>query len=119
MIFPQEHPLAQLDAPLTLADLADHPIVTYVFGFTGRSRLDEAFEHEGLSPKVVFTAADADVIKTYVRSGLGVGIVADMAHDPQTDGDLIKVNASHLFDPSVTSIAFAEGPSFADICTDS
>jgi len=62
-----------------------------------------------LSPKVVFTAADADVIKTYVRLGLGVGIVADMAQDPQTDSDLVIVNASHLFRPSVTSIAFRRG----------
>ena len=58
---------------------------------------------------MVFTAADADVIKTYVRLGLGVGIVADMAHDPQTDGDLVTVDASHLFSPSVTSIAFRRG----------
>lgn len=109
VIVPKDHPLAKIDGPLTLAELARYPIVTYVFGFTGRSRLDEAFEHEGLTPKVVFTAADADVIKTYVRLGLGVGIVADMSYDPQTDADLVKVNASHLFSASVTSIAFRRG----------
>lgn len=109
VIVPKDHPLANIDGPLTLAELARYPIVTYVFGFTGRSRLDEAFEHEGLTPKVVFTAADADVIKTYVRLGLGVGIVADMSYDPQTDADLVTVNASHLFSPSVTSIAFRRG----------
>lgn len=109
VIVPRDHPLAQTDHPLTLAELARYPIVTYVFGFTGRSRLDEAFEKEGLTPKVVFTAADADVIKTYVRLGLGVGIVADMAHDPVTDHDLVSVQASHLFSPSVTSIACRRG----------
>ncbi|WP_323162554.1 LysR substrate-binding domain-containing protein, partial [Pseudomonas rhodesiae] len=75
VVVPQGHPLAKLPK-LTLEALAEYPIVTYVFGFTGRSKLDEAFSHRGLTPKVVFTAADADVIKTYVRLGLGVGIVA-------------------------------------------
>ena len=109
VIVPRGHPLSDLDHPLKLSELARYSIVTYVFGFTGRSRLDEAFEKEGLAPKVVFTAADADVIKTYVRLGLGVGIVADMAFDPNTDADLVKVSAAHLFSPSVTSIAFRRG----------
>jgi LysR family cys regulon transcriptional activator len=78
VLVPRDHPLTALNE-LTLADVAAHPIVTYVFGFTGRSRLDEAFVKAGLTPRVVFTAADADVIKTYVRLGLGIGIVADMA----------------------------------------
>jgi LysR family cys regulon transcriptional activator len=109
VIVPKDHPLASIDHELELSELARHPIVTYVFGFTGRSRLDEAFEREGLAPRVVFTAADADVIKTYVRLGLGVGIVADMAFDPHTDADLVKINATHLFSPSMTSIAFRRG----------
>lgn len=109
VVVPKDHPLTKIDRPLSLSELSEYPIVTYVFGFTGRSKLDEAFEKEGLAPKVVFTAADADVIKTYVRLGLGVGIVADMAHDPQTDGDLIAISVSHLFKPSVTSIAFRRG----------
>jgi LysR family cys regulon transcriptional activator len=83
--------------------------VTYVFGFTGRSKLDEAFSHRGLSPKVVFTAADADVIKTYVRLGLGVGIVARMAVDAKLDPDLVVLDASELFEPSVTKIGFRRG----------
>lgn len=87
VIVPKGHPLAALPK-LTLEALAEHPIVTYVFGFTGRSKLDEAFSRRGLSPKVVFTAADADVIKTYVRLGLGVGIVAHMAVD-EHDDDLV------------------------------
>ena len=81
VIVPKNHPLAQL-SDLTLEELAKHPIVTYVFGFTGRSKLDEAFLEHGLpSPRVVFSAADADVIKTYVRLGLGVGVIAKMAFD--------------------------------------
>ena len=109
VIVPKDHPLAQHDGLLTLAELSRYPIVTYVFGFTGRSRLDEAFEQQGLTPNVVFTAADADVIKTYVRLGLGVGIVADMAYDVHSDADLATVNVSHLFSASVTSIAFRRG----------
>ncbi len=108
VIVPQGHPLAKLDK-LTLEALAEHPIVTYVFGFTGRSKLDEAFSHRGLSPRVVFTAADADVIKTYVRLGLGVGIVARMAVDAKLDQDLVVLDASELFEASVTKIGFRRG----------
>lgn len=108
VVVPKDHPLAQL-SKLTLKELAQHPIVTYVFGFTGRSKLDEAFQAEGLSPKVVFTAADADVIKTYVRLGLGVGIIASMAYDPKQDSDLIPLDASHLFEASTTRIGFRKG----------
>ena len=67
---PKDHPLASLDS-VSLSDVAKYSIVTYVFGFTGRSKLDEAFDEQGLSANVVFTATDADVIKTYVRLGLG------------------------------------------------
>lgn len=108
VIVPQGHPLTRLPK-LTLEALAEHPLVTYVFGFTGRSKLDEAFTHKGLSPKVVFTAADADVIKTYVRLGLGVGIVARMAVDEQIDKDLVVLDASELFESSVTKIGFRKG----------
>lgn len=108
VIVPRNHPLAQV-SKLSLEDVAAHPIVTYVFGFTGRSRLDEAFVTAGLTPRVVFTAADADVIKTYVRLGLGIGIVADMAHDETIDSDLIALDARHLFHSSVTSIGCRKG----------
>ncbi|MEH6498547.1 MAG: HTH-type transcriptional regulator CysB [Pseudoalteromonas distincta] len=108
VIVPKGHPLTQV-ANLSLEALAEHPLVTYVFGFTGRSKLDEAFSNRGLSPKVVFTAADADVIKTYVRLGLGVGIVAKMAVDPVLDSDLVMIDAGHLFEPSVTKIGFRRG----------
>ena len=73
---------------------------------TGRSKLDEAFSSQDLKPRVVFTAADADVIKTYVRLGLGIGIVAKMAWDPDSDSDLVALDAGHLFEPSVTRIGF-------------
>jgi Transcriptional regulator len=105
IIVPENHPLAQKQA-LTLDTLAQYPIVTYVFGFTGRSQLDQAFNAAGYKPRVVFTATDADVIKTYVKLGLGVGIVASMAYDPVQDHDLVALDASHLFEPSTTKIGF-------------
>ncbi len=108
VVVPHDHPLAAVEK-LSLEQLADYPIVTYVFGFTGRSKLDEAFSLKGLTPKVVFTAADADVIKTYVRLGLGVGIVAGMSIDARQDDDLVVLDASHLFESSVTKIAFRRG----------
>ena len=108
ILVPKDHPLAQLDS-LTLEDVALYSIVTYVFGFTGRSRLDDAFREKGLKPKVVFTATDAYVIKTYVRLGLGIGIIAHMAYDPEADSDLVAIEAGHLFESSVTSIGFRKG----------
>jgi LysR family cys regulon transcriptional activator len=89
--------------------LAEHPLVTYVFGFTGRSKLDDAFGQAGLTPNVVFTATDTDVIKTYVRLGIGVGIIASMAYDEEQDADLVRLDASHLFESSVTHIGFRRG----------
>ncbi len=108
IVVPKNHPLCHV-GELTLEEVAKHPIVTYVFGFTGRSKLDEAFIDKGLAPKVVFTAADADVIKTYVRLGLGIGIIATMAHNPELDDDLVALDASHLFESSVTKIGFRRG----------
>lgn len=108
IVVPKDHPLCQL-SELTLEEVAKHPIVTYVFGFTGRSKLDEAFMERGLVPRIVFTAADADVIKTYVRLGLGVGIIAKMAFDEELDNDLVALDASKLFKASVTKIGFRRG----------
>ena len=108
IVVPKNHPLCQV-SELTLEDIAKHPLVTYVFGFTGRSKLDEAFIERGLVPRVVFTAADADVIKTYVRLGLGVGIIASQAFDPAADSDLVALDASHLFKASITKIGFRRG----------
>jgi LysR family cys regulon transcriptional activator len=108
VVVPKEHRLTQI-SPLDLEAVAAEPIVTYVFGFTGRSRLDEAFEAKGLSPHVVFTATDTDVIKTYVRLGFGVGIIAAMAYDPVADADLELLEAKHLFKPSTTHIGCRKG----------
>ena len=108
VVVPRDHPLASRQE-LTLADVAAESIVTYVFGFTGRSKLDDAFDAEGLTANVVFTATDTDVIKTYVRLGLGVGIIAAMAFDPVLDADLVALDASHLFQSSVTHIGCRKG----------
>ncbi len=108
IIVPCDHPLTQ-ERPLTLEAVAAYPIVTYVFGFTGRSQLDQAFARHGLKPQVVLTAVDADVIKTYVKLGLGVGIIASMAYDPAIDSELCALDASHLFEPSITKIGFHKG----------
>ena len=108
VVVPKNHPLAR-QGLLTLEKIAEWPIVTYVFGFTGRSRLDEAFRIRGLTPNVVFTATDADVIKTYVKLGLGIGIIAHMAYEPDKDTDLLALDAGHLFEPSTTKIAFRKG----------
>ncbi|MDT8879888.1 HTH-type transcriptional regulator CysB [Halomonas saccharevitans] len=108
VLVPTGHPLAELET-LTLEALADYPLVTYVFGFTGRSQLDDAFRARGLSPNVVLTAADADVIKTYVRLGMGVGIVAHMAVDAEHDTDLVALEADHLFESSTTKIGIRRG----------
>ena len=106
IVVPRGHALYKLASigSLTLEALASYPIVTYVFGFTGRSQLDRAFHARGLTPNVVLTATDADVIKTYVRTGLGVGIVARMAVEPGADDDLVALDAAHLFEASVTHI---------------
>ena len=112
VVVPKGHPLAAkagMPNTLTLQDIADYPIVTYVFGFTGRSRLDDAFQAVSLTPNVVFTATDTDVIKTYVRLGFGVGIIASMAYDESQDSDLVRIDASHLFASSVTHIGCRRG----------
>ncbi|MEN8720589.1 MAG: HTH-type transcriptional regulator CysB [Oceanococcaceae bacterium] len=108
VLVPRDHRLADT-AKLDLRDLAQEPIITYTFGFTGRSELDQAFSSRGLSPDVVLTAVDADVIKTYVRHGLGVGIVASMAYDSVADSDLVALDAAHLFATSTTHIGFRFG----------
>ncbi|MGI9200713.1 MAG: HTH-type transcriptional regulator CysB [Woeseiaceae bacterium] len=105
IIVPNDHPLTELKRELTLKDLADYPLVTYVFSFSGQSSLKRAFIEQGLDPDVVFTARDVDVIKTYVRMGLGVGIVAGMANDDE-DEDMTSISAAGLFPRSTTWIGF-------------
>lgn len=111
VIVKPEHPLAAFvnqSEKLTVEELGKYDLITYTFGFTGQSDLDHAFNKEGILPNIVFTATDADVIKTYVRLGLGVGIMASMAHTKE-DHDLVAINASHLFQSSMTQIAFKRG----------
>jgi LysR family cys regulon transcriptional activator len=102
------HPLAKMK-PLTLEALARHPIVTYDFAFTGRSAINAAFAAKGLEPNVVLTALDSDVIKTYVELGMGAGIVARMAYDPEKDRAFDMLDASHLFAASTTRLALRRG----------
>jgi LysR family cys regulon transcriptional activator len=106
IIVRSDHPLASLSRP-TLKQLATYPIVTYVFSFDGPSSLSQVFANAGFKLTVALTARDADVIKTYVRLGLGVGIVADVAIDAQADHDLVSIDASHLFPAHTTWIGFA------------
>jgi len=108
VVIPPGHPLAE-QQPLTLEAIARYPIVTYDFAFAGRSKINNAFESRGLQPNVVLTAIDSDVIKTYVELGLGIGILAKMAYDPQRDGHLLMLDAAHLFEPSMTRIGIRRG----------
>ena len=107
VVVPLNHPLTS-GGRLTLKALAAYPIITYTFSFAGPSSLQEVFAKSGLTPNVAITARDADVIKTYVRLGLGVGIVAHMAIDEE-DSDLRAIDASHLFSAHTTWIGFRRG----------
>ena len=108
VLVPKGHPLAKTK-PLTLEALAQHPIVTYDFAFTGRSAINAAFAAKRLKPNVVLTALDSDVIKTYVELGMGAGIVAQMAYDPAKDQAFEVLDASHLFATSTTRLALRRG----------
>lgn len=113
------HPiLAQ--KPLTLEAIARYPIVTYDYAFTGRGKINEAFKARDLTPNIVITAMDSDIIKAYVAMGLGIGIVASMAYNPETDQGLAALDASHLFESSTTRIglrknAYLRGYTYAFI----
>ena len=109
LVMPVDHPLAKKDSP-TLHDLALEPLITYHPSFTGRTRIDSAFAAQQLQPRIALEAIDSDVIKTYVRLGLGVGIVAEMAlRDDGTNSDLIALPAGHLFGMNVARVAFKRG----------
>jgi LysR family cys regulon transcriptional activator len=100
-VVPHDHPLL-LEDKLTLKKLAAYPLITYDFGYTGGSLVSKTFSDAGLLPNVVLTAIDADVIKTYVTLGLGVGLLANMAYDAERDANLVRVDVSHLFPNSTT-----------------
>ncbi|MBM3350476.1 MAG: CysB family HTH-type transcriptional regulator [Betaproteobacteria bacterium] len=101
VVVPHDHPLLSEDK-LTLTKLASYPLITYDFAFTGGTLVSKTFSEAGLSPNVVLTAIDADVIKTYVSLGLGVGLLANMAYDTERDVNLARIDASHLFADSTT-----------------
>lgn len=105
LVAPPGHPILE-DESLTLEGIVRYPILTYDFAFTGRTAINKAFEEAGLSPNVILTAIDSDVLKAYVELGLGVGLLAKMAYDAQQDRNLRCRDASHLFEESVTRIGF-------------
>jgi len=104
VIVPPRHPLLA-EKKLTLEKIAQYPVITYDFAFSGRGKINAAFEARKLTPNIVLTAIDADVIKTYVELGLGIGIVARMAFIPDRDRRIRMIEAVHLFQPSTTRIA--------------
>jgi LysR family cys regulon transcriptional activator len=108
IVVPPRHALLKVD-PLTLEAVAKYPIVTYDFAYANRSVVNRAFEQRGLAPQVVLTAFDADVIKTYVELGLGVGIMAAMAFNPKRDRQLRAIDAAHLFPSSTTRLGIKRG----------
>lgn len=111
VIVPAGHPLDRKGGKkkLTLEEIAAYPIVTYHEGFTGRARIEEAFQGADLQPEIALSALDADVIKSYVELGLGIGIVASLAFDEERDKGLRLLDCSHLFPENVTRIAIREG----------
>jgi DNA-binding transcriptional LysR family regulator len=104
LVVPQQHPLSEGD--ITLERLASFPILTYSFGFTGRSNIESAFKNKGLELDIALAASDTDVIKTYVRLGMGVGLITAMAYDPKADWDLVARDLTHLIPSSRTKIAY-------------
>jgi LysR family cys regulon transcriptional activator len=100
---------AKQGVTLTLEQLALHPIITYESGYTGRTHIDDAFQRRGLALNIVLSAMDADVIKTYVELGMGVGIIAAMAFDEQRDAGLQAIDARHLFASNMTRVAVRRG----------
>jgi LysR family cys regulon transcriptional activator len=109
VVMPSNHPLTQVER-LTLEDLAMHPLVSYHPSFSGRTRVDRAFAARRLNPNIVLEAIDADVIKTYVRLGLGIGLLAEIAvRDDPPGGDLVSRPVGHLFGQNVTRVAFKRG----------
>jgi LysR family cys regulon transcriptional activator len=108
VVVPRDHPLANA-GKVTLKSLAAYPMISYTFSFAGPSSLQDAFAKVGLTANVAITARDSDVIKTYVRLGLGVGIVAHMAIDPVEDKDLKAIEVGHIFPAHTTWIGFRRG----------
>ena len=117
IITPKGHPLLT-DLPLTLEKIAEYPLITYNIAFSGSSMVKRVFNQAGLEPNIVLTAIDADVIKTYVDLGLGIGILADMAYDPVRDANLSTMDASHLFPDSTTYLGIRKDAFLRDYVYD-
>lgn len=109
VIVPKGHALAEQTERLSLKSINAYPIVTYHDGFTGRAIIDKAFRHAGEIPNIDMSALDADVIKSYVELGMGVGIIASVAYDKQRDAGLVSLLAQHLFEPSWSKIGLRRG----------
>ncbi len=107
------HPLQNVN-PLTLEALAAYPLVTYDYAFASRSSINSAFDEKGLMTNIALTAHDSDIIKTYVKLGLGVGLVAKSSIDEEKDGDLQVIDASHLFESGTTYICLHRGKHMRD-----
>lgn len=108
VVVQKDHPILALDI-LTLEDLSKFPVITYHPSFTGRSHVDRAFRQANLEPDIVITAMDADVIKTYVGLGLGIGVISSLAFSPERDESLTLIPAGHLFGTNFTRIAVRRG----------
>ncbi|HYD80036.1 MAG TPA: CysB family HTH-type transcriptional regulator [Paucimonas sp.] len=108
MVVPPEHPLLK-SKTVTLEEIAEYPLITYDAAFAGRAKIDQAFQLRELKPDVLLEAIDADVIKTYVELGLGVGIIAGMAFDAERDKNLRAISVGHLFGTNVSRVAMKQG----------
>lgn len=108
LLVPKGHELVQ-NQPVSLSTLGRYPLITYRQGITGRSRVDRAFQAAGLKPDIVLSAQDSDVVKTYVKLGLGVGILADQACETEENEDLERLDATHLFDASTVWLGLKRG----------
>ena len=108
LIVPVDHPLLKLKN-VTLEEMVDYPLVTYDAAFAGRSKIDQAFQIRNLKPDILLEAIDADVIKTYVELGMGIGIIAGMAFDAERDKNLRAIPVGHLFGMNVSRVAIKQG----------
>jgi LysR family cys regulon transcriptional activator len=108
VVVPPEHPLLKAK-PITLEEIAKYPLITYAAAFAGRNKIDHAFQLRSLKPDVLLEAIDADVIKTYVEMGIGVGIIAGMAFDPERDVNLRSIPVGHLFGSNISRVALKKG----------
>jgi len=116
LTIPPDHPLAK--GKLSLERIAEYPLLTYVFGFTGRTKIQDAFEALGINPDVTFAATDTDVIKSYVRLGFGAGIIAKMAFTDDSDDDLVLRDLSKFFPYSTTTAAYVKSKFLKDYLQD-